>query len=150
MLLVELFHFPGTDASRPTDRRFIPLQRRAWPPLGDGPIEEAIQRRLNHLRSGKAHIRESEKEDGTVLEIRGNSLPEGGFVTSYTDITSYKNATRELRLLADTLEHRVAERTHDLATKHALKPRMPIVIKPVSSPQQYTIYCNHSMQHACL
>lgn len=41
--------------------------------LGDGPIEEAIQRRLNHLRSGKAHIRESEKEDGTVLEIRGNS-----------------------------------------------------------------------------
>jgi len=49
-----------------------------------------------------------------VLEIRGNPLPDGGFVTSYADITSYKNAARELRSLADALEHRVAERTRDL------------------------------------
>ncbi|NEK92496.1 MAG: hybrid sensor histidine kinase/response regulator, partial [Xanthomonas euvesicatoria] len=76
--------------------------------LGPGPIEAAIERRLNHLRSGKPHMRESEKEDGTVLEIRGNPLPDGGFVTSYADITSYKNAARELRSLADALEHRVA------------------------------------------
>lgn len=82
--------------------------------LGDGPMEEAIQRRLQHLRSGKSHLHESEKEDGTVLEIRGNPLPDGGFVTSYADITSYKNAARELRSLADALEQRVAERTRDL------------------------------------
>jgi histidine kinase len=49
-----------------------------------------------------------------VLEIRGNPLPDGGFVTSYADITSYKNTARELRSLADALEHRVAERTRDL------------------------------------
>lgn len=111
---VELFHFPAElmQVGQPIEDLFRYNAERGL--LGDGPIEEAIQRRLNHLRSGKAHIRESEKEDGTVLEIRGNSLPEGGFVTSYTDITSYKNATRELRLLADTLEHRVAERTRDL------------------------------------
>jgi histidine kinase len=42
-------------------------------------------------------------------------LPEGGFVTSYADITSYKNTARELRSLADALEHRIDERTHDLA-----------------------------------
>ncbi len=59
-------------------------------------------------------MRESEKDDGTVLEIRGNPLPDGGFVTSYADITSYKNAARELRSLADALEHRIAERTRDL------------------------------------
>jgi histidine kinase len=50
-----------------------------------------------------------------VLEIRGNPLPDGGFVTSYADITSYKNAARELRSLADALEHRVEERTRALA-----------------------------------
>ncbi|MCB1627472.1 MAG: PAS-domain containing protein [Xanthomonadales bacterium] len=83
--------------------------------LGPGPIELAIERRMNHLRSGKPHLRESEKDDGTVLEIRGNPLPDGGFVTSYADITSYKNAARELRSLADALEHRIAERTRDLA-----------------------------------
>ena len=60
-------------------------------------------------------MRESEKDDGTVLEIRGTPLPEGGFVTSYADITSYKNAARELRSLADALEHRVEERTRALA-----------------------------------
>jgi histidine kinase len=59
-------------------------------------------------------MRESEKDDGTVLEIRGNPLPDGGFVTSYADITAYKNTARELRSLADALEHRVAERTRDL------------------------------------
>ncbi len=111
---VELFRFPPElmQVGQPIEDLFRYNAQRGL--LGHGPIEDAIQRRLNHLRSGKAHMRESEKEDGTVLEIRGNSLPEGGFVTSYTDITSYKNATRELRLLADTLEHRVAERTSDL------------------------------------
>ena len=82
--------------------------------LGPGPVEEAIERRLAHLRSGNPTLHESAKEDGTVLEIRGNPLPEGGFVTSYADITSYKNAARELRSLADALEQRVADRTRDL------------------------------------
>ena len=83
--------------------------------LGKAGGEEAIQRRLEHLRSGKPHLHESAKGDGTVLEIRGNPLPDGGFVTSYADITSYKNAARELRSLADALELRIAERTQDLA-----------------------------------
>jgi len=87
--------------------------------LGHGPLQESIERRLAHLRSGTPHLHESAKEDGTVLEIRGNPLPEGGFVTSYADITSYKNAARELRSLADALERRVAERTRDLvAARH--------------------------------
>ena len=84
--------------------------------LGPGPVEAAIERRMQHLRSGRPHQRESEKEDGTVLEIRGNPLPEGGFVTSYADITSYRNAARELRSLANVLERRIAERTEALAT----------------------------------
>lgn len=82
--------------------------------LGPGPIDEAIERRLDHLRSGKPHLRESEKDDGTVLEIRGTPLPDGGFVTSYADITTYKNAARELRSLADSLERRVDQRTRAL------------------------------------
>lgn len=82
--------------------------------LGPGPLEEAIERRMQHLKSGKPHQRESEKDDGTVLEIRGNPLPDGGFVTSYADITSYRQAARELRSLADALERRIADRTRAL------------------------------------
>ncbi|WP_314101560.1 PAS-domain containing protein [uncultured Stenotrophomonas sp.] len=111
---LELFRFPPDliRVGRPIEEAFRFNARRGL--LGPGPIDEAIERRLNHLRSGRPHMRESEKEDGTVLEIRGNPLPDGGFVTSYADITAYKNTARELRSLADALEHRVAERTRDL------------------------------------
>jgi histidine kinase len=111
---LELFRFPTglIRVGRPIEEIFHFNARRGL--LGPGPIDEAIERRLNHLRSGRPHMRESEKDDGTVLEIRGNPLPDGGFVTSYADITAYKNTARELRSLADALEHRVAERTRDL------------------------------------
>jgi histidine kinase len=111
---LELFKFPAglIREGRPIEEIFRYNARRGL--LGPGPIDEAIERRLNHLRSGRPHMRESEKDDGTVLEIRGNPLPDGGFVTSYADITAYKNTARELRSLADALEHRVAERTRDL------------------------------------
>ena len=102
---------PG--ARRPADRGTVPFQCPSWParsrPGGRGhraPPEPPAQ-------WSPAHARER-KDDGTVLEIRGNPLPDGGFVTSYADITSYKNAARELRSLADALEHRIAERTRDL------------------------------------
>jgi Signal transduction histidine kinase regulating C4-dicarboxylate transport system len=111
---IELFRFPPDliQVGRPIEDVFRFNARRGL--LGPGPVEEAIQRRLEHLRSGRPHLRESEKEDGTVLEIRGNPLPDGGFVTSYADITSYKATARELRSLADALEKRIAERTADL------------------------------------
>lgn len=116
---VELFRFPPEllKVGQPIEALFRFNAQRGL--LGPGPVEEAIQRRLDHLRSGKAHLRETEKPDGTVLEIRGNPLPDGGFVTSYADITSYRNAARELRSLADALERRVDDRTRALAeAKH--------------------------------
>lgn len=111
---LELFRFPPgfVTVGRPIEDVFRYNAERGL--LGPGPIEEAIARRLGHLRSGAPHARESEKADGTVLEIRGNPLPDGGFVTSYADITGYKNTARELRTLADALERRIARRTADL------------------------------------
>jgi histidine kinase len=111
---VQLFRYPADlmQVGRPIEDLLRHNARRGL--LGAGPVEESIERRLSHLRSGLPHLHESAKGDGTVLEIRGNPLPEGGFVTSYADITSYKNAARELRSLADALEQRVADRTRDL------------------------------------
>ncbi len=110
----ELFRFPPDllRIGQPIQNLFRYNAQRGL--LGPGPVEDAIERRMQHLRSGSPHQRESEKDDGTVLEIRGNPLPEGGFVTSYADITSYRNAARELRSLADALERRVVDRTRAL------------------------------------
>ena len=111
---VELFRYPPElmRVGQPIEVLMRHNARRGL--LGKTDVEQAIARRLEHLRNGNQHLHESAKGDGTVLEIRGNPLPDGGFVTSYADITSYKNAARELRSLADTLEQRVAERTSDL------------------------------------
>lgn len=111
---VQLFRYPSDlmQVGQPIEGLLRHNARRGL--LGPGPVDESIERRLSHLRSGLPHLHESAKDDGTVLEIRGTPLPEGGFVTSYADITSYKNAARELRSLADALEQRVADRTRDL------------------------------------
>lgn len=82
---------------------------------GEGGIEEQIQRRLDHMRSGRAYEHEREMPDGHVIEIRGNPMPGGGFVTSYADVTAYQRASLRLRELADTLEHRVRSRTEELS-----------------------------------
>ncbi len=87
--------------------------------LGEGDSEEAIRRRLDYLREGGAYIHERERADGSVLEIRGNPLPGGGFVTSYADITPYKKAARALRTLTTTLEHRVQKSTRELRAAKA-------------------------------
>lgn len=112
---VEFFRFPPElmRVGQPIEDLLRHNARRGL--LGPGDPEEAIQRRLEHLRSGRPHMHERERPDGTVLEIRGNPLPGGGFVTSFADITSYKQAARELRSLAESLERRVAERTEALA-----------------------------------
>ncbi|WP_460479680.1 PAS-domain containing protein [Comamonas humi] len=112
---VELFRFPPglMRVGQPIEDLLRHNARRGL--LGPDSSDAAIARRLEHLRQGTPHLHESSKSDGTVLEIRGNPLPDGGFVTSYADITSYKNAARDLRSLADALERRIAERTRDLA-----------------------------------
>lgn len=111
---VEIFRYPPEliRAGRPIEDLLRYNARRGL--LGSGDQEVAVQRRLDHLRAGKPHMFEREWADGTVLEIRGNPLPGGGFVTSYTDITAYKNTARDLRTLAGSLEKRVDERTRDL------------------------------------
>ncbi len=112
---VEFFRYPAElmQVGRPIEDLFRFNAQRGL--LGDGNGEEAIRRRLEHLRAATPYLHERERPDGTVLEIRGNPLPGGGFVTSYADITQYKTVARDLRTLAGTLERRIEARTHDLA-----------------------------------
>ncbi|MBS7458092.1 PAS-domain containing protein [Coralloluteibacterium stylophorae] len=115
----EIFRFPGEllAVGRPVEDLFRYNAQRGW--FGAGDVEASIQRRLDHLRRGGPYITEREQPNGAVLEIRGNPLPGGGFVTSYADITSYRKAARDLRSLTATLERRIAERTRDLAAAKA-------------------------------
>ncbi|NCW08592.1 MAG: PAS domain S-box protein, partial [Gammaproteobacteria bacterium] len=60
-------------------------------------IEQALQKRLDHLNKGSAYRRESILSSGITLEIIGEPMPNGGYVTSYSDISPYKEAESALR-----------------------------------------------------
>jgi PAS domain S-box-containing protein len=108
---VEMFDYPDSliVTGRPIEEVFRFNAQRGL--LGEEPIETQVQRRLERLREGRSYTRERALPDGSVLEIRGNPMPGGGFVTSYADVTAYKRMEEELRALAGTLERRVAQRT---------------------------------------
>ncbi|GAB3039130.1 PAS domain-containing hybrid sensor histidine kinase/response regulator [Oleiagrimonas citrea] len=83
--------------------------------IGEGDVEARCQRRLAHMRAGTPHLSERHLPDGRAIEIRGNPMPGGGYVATFTDVTAFRMAERELKRSNETLELRVAERTHALA-----------------------------------
>ena len=64
---------------------------------GGGDIEVHIQTRLSLLQDREHHSYERLRPDGTVLEVRGNPMPNGGYVNTYLDITEHKRTEEALR-----------------------------------------------------
>ena len=83
--------------------------------LGPGDIEQQVRRRLEYLRHGTPHVFVRERPDGRVIETRGEPLPGGGYLTTFSDITAHKRAERALRESNETLEQRVVQRTRELS-----------------------------------
>ena len=106
--------------------------------MGEGDIEALVEKRMHWLRERNPHFFERVGADGRVLEIRGNPMPGGGFVTSFTDITERKRteealreSERSLTEAKTDLERRVAERTRALTDlneelKHEVEVRARI------------------------
>ena len=87
--------------------------------LGPGEVESRVQRRLAHMRTGTRHLSERRFPDGTIVEIRGNPMPGGGFVATFTDVTAFRLAEAALKRVNETLELRVQERTRALTAASA-------------------------------
>ncbi|WP_372627736.1 PAS-domain containing protein [Arsukibacterium sp.] len=77
-------------------------------------IEAEIGKRLSYLRQGSSYKFQREQQDGRVFEMQGDPLPGGGFVTTYTDISSFIEVQTQLEQSNTLLEQRVSERTFEL------------------------------------
>lgn len=86
---------------------------------GPGTADEHVAKRLQHMRRGTPHVFQRFHPDGRVIEIRGNPIPGGGFVTSFTDITEHVTALAELAAAKQHLEQRVQERTAQISRINA-------------------------------
>ena len=64
---------------------------------GPGDVDELVRTRIELARRFEPHRIERSRPDGIVIEIRGNPLPSGGFVTTYADITERKRVEKALQ-----------------------------------------------------
>ncbi|WP_288131749.1 PAS domain-containing hybrid sensor histidine kinase/response regulator [Microbulbifer sp.] len=113
---LDLFHYPSEMiyVGRPVAE--LVRYNASRGECGPGDVEDHVQKRVEHLRNGTAYRVQRHRTDGTVLEIRGNPLPGGGFVTTYTDVSDYQHALAQLTEIRNSLEQKVTSRTAELET----------------------------------
>ncbi|MBK8288553.1 MAG: PAS-domain containing protein [Cellvibrionales bacterium] len=111
---LEFFEYP--DSYVRTGRPVADLIRFNLERIGCLPedLDAEVEKRIRYLKEGSPHNFERYRPEGRVLEVSGNPMPGGGFVTSYTDITAHKELERQLRASNETLELRVQQRTREL------------------------------------
>ncbi|MEA2873690.1 MAG: hypothetical protein QOH67_3666 [Hyphomicrobiales bacterium] len=82
--------------------------------LGPGRVDDLVHERIKRYLSGAEPIRERFADRGLVVEIRANHMPDGGLVTTATDVTPSVEAAEALERANENLERRVKERTEEL------------------------------------
>ncbi|PWK59741.1 PAS-domain containing protein [Roseicyclus mahoneyensis] len=85
-------------------------------------IESFIETRVDQARAFQPHYMERRRANGRMISVEGSPLPEGGWVTVYTDITAIKRQEELLRARSEELTDQVLTHTEDLAaTNRALE-----------------------------
>ncbi len=79
----------------------------------DSRQEQSVDR-LRKLMETHDLFRERMTNTGKVLEIRSSSMPDGGVVVTFIDVTESVEAADALQRANESLERRVAERTAEL------------------------------------
>lgn len=86
---------------------------------GVGEVEAVVEKRMAHLHAGTQHRFTRQRTDGKVIEMIGNPLPGGGFVTSFNDITGHVEIQQALEETNIDLEFRVKKRTEEVHSINA-------------------------------
>lgn len=92
-LYKEMLGFPDslfTDG-QPSYERFIRFNAERGE-YGEGDPGEITAEIIARAKSAQQHVFERVRPNGMVLEVRGTPMPEGGFLSLYSDITAHKRA----------------------------------------------------------
>jgi Na+/proline symporter/signal transduction histidine kinase len=101
----------------PLDRILRALAERG--DFGPGDTEEQVADRLLRLAVTKETYQEQLSGGERIIEVRTSPMPQGGIVTTFSDITDRVAAASALARANETLERRVRERTAELLDLNA-------------------------------
>lgn len=82
--------------------------------FGQGNPERIIKDRIDRLVRRMETYHERLASTDAVIEVRTSPMPDGGIVTTWTDITERVSSAEALARANETLERRVRERTEEL------------------------------------
>lgn len=89
------------------------VTRGEYGPIDD--VEEAVRFRVEQARAFEPHYMERTRANGRVISVEGAPLPEGGWITVYTDITQTKNQEALLRARSEELSDKVLAYAEELS-----------------------------------
>ncbi|WP_050750692.1 diguanylate cyclase [Paramagnetospirillum magneticum] len=97
-LFRRLLDFPATlfEGSLPSMKSLAMFNARRGE-YGPGDPEELAGQVVQRAMAMNSHQFERVRPDGTILEISGQPLPSGGFITLYTDVTERRKSEETLR-----------------------------------------------------
>jgi signal transduction histidine kinase/CheY-like chemotaxis protein len=115
---IELFDYPNgfLHVGKPIEDVIRFNAKRGLGAMSTTQHEDEVNKRMNYLRHGEPYTFVRYWQDGRVIQTRGARMPDGGFITTFTDITELKQAEKELEAINLNLERKVEQRTEMLST----------------------------------
>lgn len=103
---------------------------------GPGDIEEQVAARVALAAKFEPHSFERVRSDGRIIRIEGTPVPEGGFVTTYTDMTEQRRSEKQIEFLAN----------HDPLTalpnrRHFTDTLAHVMAKSRASGKKFAVVC---------
>ena len=80
-----------------------------------GDVEDFVRTRVTQARAFQAHYMERTRANGRTISVEGSPLPQGGWVTVYTDITAIKGQEALLRARSEELSDQLLTHAEQLA-----------------------------------
>ncbi|MBY6115119.1 PAS-domain containing protein [Mameliella alba] len=112
----QMFDLPAkftTPGSRFEDTIRHLVERGEYGDVGDA--EKWVRDRVEIARAFEPHYMERTRANGRTISVEGAPLPQGGWVTVYTDITQTRAQEELLRTRSELLSEEVLKRSEELA-----------------------------------
>ncbi|MBF7071960.1 PAS-domain containing protein [Glaciecola sp. MH2013] len=142
---IDLFHFPVEMVNVGMPIEELIRYNVAHSKVMSGELEERVQKRMSRLKSGQAHRFSRQRDDGRVIEMIGNPLPGGGFVTSFQDITDRVELQQALEESNSNLEQSVRKRTQEV---HSINAELRLEIERRNEAEKELIRARKEAEEA--